>query len=288
MLTIPFFKGNPSKFIIKKVSGKVKKKGIGLSFRYFAYNTNIISIPATTVDAHFIFNEVSKDFQLLTLQGHFTYRIKDALKMDSLLDFSINPMNNLYISEDPEKLELRIKNVVQMATRTEIKELHLEEALAFNTTLATTVINEVKSDSLLEEMGIELLSITFNSIKPTPEISKALEAEYREQLQRQADKSIYERRASAVEQERKIRENELKTQITLELKKQELIELNGKNIIDEADYKAKAKDLELNSYKAIDPKTLLALSFNELASKANKIGNLTITSEILASILQHN
>lgn len=282
-----YFKGNHSQYIIKKVGGKIKKRGQGISFRYMVYNTSIITIPATTIDSHFIFNEVTFDFQNVSLQGHFTYRIQDPFKMDSLLDFSIDK-EGTFLSEDPEKLELRIKNIVQMATRNEIKDKLLEQALAINTTLADIILESVKTDPLLQEMGIEILSITFNSVKPTPEIAKALEAEYRESLHRKADKSIYERRAAAVEQERKIKENELATQITLEEKKKELIDLSGDNITKEAEFKAEAKNLELESYKQIDPKMLLALSFSELASKSSKIGNLTITSEILASILQNN
>ena len=136
--------------------------------------------------------------------------------MDSLLDFSIDPKTGLYVSEDPEKLELRMKNVMQMATRNIIREKQLEEALAINTTLAGIILDSVNRTSLLnDEMGIEILSITFNSIKPTSEIAKALEADYRENLQKKADKSIYDRRAAAVEQERKIKENQLATDITL-------------------------------------------------------------------------
>ena len=47
-------------------------------------------------------------------------------------------------------------------------------------------------------------------------MGKALEAEYREGLQQRADQAIYARRAAAVEQERRIKENELNTQVLLE------------------------------------------------------------------------
>jgi regulator of protease activity HflC (stomatin/prohibitin superfamily) len=281
------FKGKPSKFIIKYVSGNIKKKGLGISFYYFNHNTIIVSIPATTIDSNFIFNEITKNFQSISIQGHLTYRIKDPLKMASLLNFQIDPIETEYLSEDPEKLELRIKNVIQMSTRNEIKILDLEETLALNTSLAGKVHQNTKESELLNEMGIEILSITFNSVLPTPEISKALEADYRESLQRKSDEAIYARRAAAVEQERKIRENELNTQITLEEKKKELIDLNGRNTLDEAEFLAQAKAMELGVYKELDPRLVLALSFKELSVNAQKIGTLTITSEILSSILRN-
>ncbi len=282
-----FFKGDPSKYIIKFVSGKIKKKGLGISFYYFDHNSSIFKIPATTIDSNFIFNEVTKNFQSICIQGHLTYRIKDPLKMASLLDFKIYPKDGEYISEDPEKLELRIKNVIQMITRKEIKVLDLEEVLALNTVLADKVFENTPESNLLQEMGIEILSITFNSVTPTPEISKALEADYRESLHRKSDEAIYARRAAAVEQERKIRENELNTQITLEEKKKTLIDLHGNNTIEEAEYLAKAKSLELGVYADLDPRLVLALALKELSGNAQKIGSLTITSEILSSLLKN-
>ena len=282
-----FYKGDPSKYIIKFTSGKIRKKGLGISFYYFDHNCSIITIPATTLDSNFIFTEVTKNFQLISIQGHLTYRIKDPLKMASLLNFEIYPKDGDYISEDPERLELRIKNIIQMITRNEIKVLDLEDVLALNTVLADNVLENTSESNLIHEMGIEILSITFNSVSPTPELSKALEAEYRESLQRKSDEAIYARRAAAVEQERKIRENELNTQITLEEKKKTLIDLNGKNSIDEAEYLARAKTLELSVYTALDPRLVLALALRDLSMNAQKIGSLTITSEILSSLLKN-
>ena len=204
-----------------------------------------------------------------------------------LLNFEIYPKDGDYVSEDPEKLELRIKNVIQMITRKEIKILDLEEVLALNTVLADNVFEQTPDSSLLQEMGIEILSITFTSVTPTPEISKALEADYRESLQRKSDEAIYTRRAAAVEQERKIRENELNTQITLEEKKKTLISLNGNNTIEEAEFLAQAKSFELSVYKDLDPRVILALALRDLSKNAHRINNLTITSEILSSLLNN-
>ena len=67
--------------------------------------------------------------------------------------------------------------------------------------------------------------------KPTPEVGQALEAEYRETLLRKADEAIYARRAAAVQEERKIKENELSREIALEEQKKKLIDLQGENQI---------------------------------------------------------
>jgi len=283
---LKYFKGEPTRYIIKYHGKSIKKAGRGISFFYAAFKTNIVAIPTQTIDSHFIFNEITNNYQAITLQGHYTYQIKDAKKMAQLLDYSIDPESKTYKTNDPEKLELRITNVVQMATRSIIEKLALEEALRISMSLAETVVDKVKEVPVMDEMGIELLSVTFNSIKATPEISKALEADYRESLQKKADEAIYARRAAAVEQERAIKENELNNQIALEEKRKTLIELEGNNLVNDAEFKAKAEELQLEPYKKLSPKQLLALALKEMGNNASRIGNLTITSEILAQLLK--
>ncbi|MHA1145599.1 MAG: hypothetical protein ACTSRW_12740 [Candidatus Helarchaeota archaeon] len=73
---VKYFKGDPSRYIIKYISGKKKKSGRGLSFFYFAYKTNIVSIPAMTMDSNFIFNEITNNYQGITLQGQISFLAK--------------------------------------------------------------------------------------------------------------------------------------------------------------------------------------------------------------------
>jgi len=74
------------------------------------------------------------------------------------------------------------------------------------------------------QLGLEILGLSILAIKPTPETARALEAETREQLLKEADEAIYARRNSAVEQERGIKENELNTEIAVEQKKRQIRE----------------------------------------------------------------
>src|SRR5437764_4664832 len=122
----------------------------------------------------------------------------------------------------------------------------------------------IRKKSLLDAVGVEPLSVYFLTAQPTREVAKALEAGYRETLLRKADEAIYARRAAAVEEERKIKENELHTEITLEEKRRQLIDLQGDNarreaenrgqaLEKEAEYKARARQLELGVYQSIMP-----------------------------------
>jgi SPFH domain / Band 7 family len=296
MLNIGYFKAQPNEYILKYVSGRVAREGQGLAFFYFKHNTQIVAVPTSSVDANLVFNEVTRNFQAVTIQGQLTYRIHDAKRAAELLNFTMDPAGRQYVSNDPDRLAQRISNVIQMETRTEIQRRSLEEVLSQFEIIATSVQSRIKESQLLDPLGAELLNVYFVAAKPTPEVAKALEADYRETLLRKADMAISARRAAAVEEERKIKENELNTEIALEEQRRKLIDLQGENALREAEsqgkaleesarYQARAKQLELDVYGAIDSRKVLALAMNDLGRNAARIGNLTITSEVLAALL---
>ena len=296
MFGIRFFKGQPTEYVMKYVSGRLRREGQGLAFYYLQHNTQIVTVPTTTVDGNFIFNEITNNFQAVTIQGQFTYRIVDPRLTASLLNFNIEPRSRQYLSQDPEKLQQRIANIIQVETRGEIQTRTLEETLRDSQNIAAVVMAKILEAQLLQELGVQLLSIFFVSAKPTPEVAKALEAQYRETLLRQADEAISARRAAAVEEERKIKENELHTEITLEERRRQLIDLEGANaqqeaefrgqaLEKEAEYRARAQEMELSVYREFAPPAILALAMKALGDNAGRIGNLNITPEILSELL---
>jgi hypothetical protein len=165
-------------------------------------------------------------------------------------------------------------------------------------------------------LGVEPLSLSVLSIRPTPEMARALEAEARESLQRESDEAIYARRNNAVEQERTIKESELNTELAVEQKKREIREAQMKaeiaieeqrtaliskrveNDKKDADSKAYAIEATLKPLKEADwktlmamsagggdPKVMIALAFRELAENAGKIGELNMSPDLLKSLL---
>lgn len=285
MLYIGFFKGQPTEYVIKHVSGRLAREGPGLAFYYLKHNTQIVVVPTSSVDSSFVFNETTKTFQAVTLQGQFSFRIQSPKQVATLLNFTIDPARRAYTTNDPERLPQRITNIIQMEAREEIQKRSLEENLRDSQAIAAAALGRIRQKELLEPMGIELLSVYVQSAKPIPEVAKALEAEHRESLLRKADEAIYARRAAAVEEERKIKEKQMESDITLEEQRKQLIELQGANTKQEAEFRAKAIELELSAYRAQDARTLLALALKEMGKNAGKVGSLTITSEILASLL---
>ena len=296
MLGIGYFKGQPTEFVIRYRGGNVVAEGPGLTFYYLRHNTSIALVPTSSADSNFLFNEMTNNFQEVTIQGQFSYRIANPMQAASVLNFSIDPGRRHYLSNDPERLPQRIANVIQMQTRQEIQRRTLEQTLQQSESIAGEVLRLTRESGALDSTGVELLSVYIVSVKPTPEVGKALEAEYRETLLRKADEAIYARRAAAVAEERKIKENELNTDIALAQQRQQLIDLEGENALREADfrgraleqeaqYRARASDLELGPYRTLSPQTILSLGLKGLGENAERIGNLTITSELLAALL---
>ena len=296
MFGIRFIKVEPTDFILQFKSGKVVREGIGLSFFYFAPTTSLVLIPVGSVDVPFIFEEVTADFQQVTIQGQITYRVADPKKLSQLMNFTLSPNGKGYSSDDHKKIPQRLINHTQVLTRASLKTLSLREALGQSDSLVSQLRDGLQHAETITSLGIEVLGLSILAIKPTPETSRALEAKAREHILREADEAVYTRRNAAVEQERAIKENELNTEIAVENKKrqikeaqleaeksvqqkrrelkeadmaekialeeknQDLVALSTSNARTEADTKAYAVAAVMKALSQTDPKILQALT----------------------------
>lgn len=286
MAIVGYFKAEPTEYVLAYGGGKLLRQGPGKAFWYWRPSTSIVVIPIATTDGLFVLNETTGNFQAVTLQGQITYRIVAPETVAGLLNFTVDPLTRAYLSDDPDRLQQRIVNIVQAQVRAELRLLTLEEALRGSDELARTVQTRMQEEQALAAMGVTCVSLFFTAIKATPEMTKALEAEYREALQQRADQAIYARRAEAVEQERKIKQNELATSVDLEERRRQLVDLQGANVRIQAELEAEAMRAQLAPFQELDQRLVLALAFRDFAANAQKIGNLTITSEILEQLLR--
>src|SRR5262245_36075734 len=177
-----YFKGQPTDYVLRYSGGRVRAEGPGLAFFYLPYNTQIVAVPTQSLEAAFVFNELTRDYQQITLQGQATYRVRDPKSAAAQLNFRINPSTLEYASDDPEQLGRRVANLVQVETRAEVARRPLEEAIREATAVAAAVAERVRAAPALTALGVELQTVDFLSARPTPEVAKALEAEYREAL----------------------------------------------------------------------------------------------------------
>jgi SPFH domain/Band 7 family protein len=290
-----FIKTQPNQYVIQYRNGRPHRQGAGLSMLYFAPTSTLVVVPTASVNAPFIFEEVTADFQNITIQGQVVFRIADPQRTATLLNFAVHPRGH-YLSEDPGKLPQRVIDQVQVAMRTELQSMPLTAALGSSERLVTRVGDALRAAPAITALGLEVLGLSVLAIKPKPETARALEAEVREALLRRADEAAYARRNSAIEQERAIKESELNTEIAVENKKRQimeaqmdgdraarerrrqieqeemtgkisieerrrqLVELAAANARQEADASAYGIDATMKVFAACDPKVLQALA----------------------------
>lgn len=224
MLGIRFIKSQPTVYLLQYKGGMLRREGPGLSFFYYAPTTALVAVPLSSFEEPFIFNEVTADFQEVSLQGQITYRITDPKKIATLLDFTLDASGKHYSSEDPKKLSQRVINAIQVLVRGELQQLPLKQALRSSESLVKAVMGGLCQVGDIQSLGLEMLGLNILAIKPNPDTARALEAEAREELLKKADEAIYTRRNSAVELECSIKENELNTEIAVETKKRQVRE----------------------------------------------------------------
>jgi len=149
-----YFKGEPNVHVIRYRNGRVRANGAGLAFWYFQYNTSIALVPTNTQDAQFIFNETTKDFQSIAIQGNLTYRLTAPLEAAKTLDYTIDLKTTHYRTKDPDKLAHRLINLVQAHTRAHVIEMALEAALTNVKDLASTILARVNNEAQLHSFGV--------------------------------------------------------------------------------------------------------------------------------------
>src|SRR5580765_8333315 len=271
MLGLKFIKVQPTTYLLQYRGGKIVREGVGLSFFYYAPTTSLVAVPVASTDTPFIFQETTADFQTVTIQGQVTYRVGDPKRLAALLNYTMARDGEAYVSEDPEKLPERVIHVINVLARAELQKLPLREAIRASDALVRTVKAGLAASDEITSLGLEVLGLSILAIKPTPETSRALEAETRERLFREADEAIYARRNSAVEQERAIKENELNTEIAVENKKRQIREtqMEAERSVQEKKHLVEQEALEASITQEDRRKELVSLAAENARAEAD-------------------
>ncbi|MCE3227037.1 MAG: rane protease subunit, stomatin/prohibitin [Bacteroidetes bacterium] len=253
MFGFKYIKFDSMDHVIHYQNGKVKKEGKGLAFFYFAPNSSIVSIPSKSVDLSFVFKEVTSDYQDVIVQGNLTFKVADPLKLAKQLDFTVDE-NKKHRTSDFEKLTQRILFEAQTATSGYVHSLGITTVLSKQVEIEKMLLDGLTTSNVLEVLGVEIQGVNILSVKANAEMSRALEAKTREELQKDADKAIYDRRNFAVEQERKIRESELNTEIAIEQKQKQIVEKKMETDLVKSDNDRKLKEMKIEMEISVEEK----------------------------------
>ncbi len=335
MFGIRFIKSQPTVHLMQFMKGRVVRQGVGQSFFYYAPASTVVAVPVASSDQPFMLTLVSADFQSVTVQGKVSYRVSNPQFTAGLLDFSLDASGTAYASEDPQRLGGRVATQVEVIIQQKVQAMPLAEALRASAVIARHAQAVLGQQTGITALGLEVLGVSIQAVKPTPEMARALEAEAREANLKAADDAIYLRRMAALEKERSIRENELDTEVAVQDKQRQIEEarmavkatvmrkenalrteqmeadvgledqrkafINGQAANTRTTAEAEAFRMEslVKALQLADPKVLQALAsmdmgpgqliaqaFGGLAEKAERIGQLNMSPELLTSLMR--
>ncbi|GGR70667.1 hypothetical protein GCM10010269_06970 [Streptomyces humidus] len=234
-------RGAPTAHVRHHRSGKLAHDGPGLSFWFRPLSAALSEVPVDDRELAMTFHARTVDFQDVTVQATVTYRVSDPAVAAARLDFSIDPDTGIWRGAPLEQLATLLTETAQQHALDVLARTSLSSALVDGVTaVRERVAAGLAAEPRLPATGIEIVAVRVVALRPEPEVERALRTPAREQIQQEADRATYERRAVAVERERTIAENELASQIELARREEQLVEQRGTNSRREAEENAAA------------------------------------------------
>jgi regulator of protease activity HflC (stomatin/prohibitin superfamily) len=315
---ISHFLGSPTGYVVHLQKGQVRHQGVGQAFWFRPANSVLSEVPVDDQELPTLFHAITRDHQDVSVQANVTYRFVDPVSVSSRLDFSLQQAGSAPAT-GRDQVATIIGQLCQSHAIDQIATTTLAGALERGVSQLREVLSEaLRTDARLLSTGIEILGVQVLAVRPEADVERALQTPVREQLQSEADRAVYERRAVAVERERTISENEMASQIELATRREHLVAQEGANARRQAEEKAAAGLIDAQAlaerqgistsaeanqirlvgeaaaareaatmevYRDMEQATLLALALREAAGSLPNIGNLTITPDLLRGAL---
>ena len=299
--------------------GKLAHDGTGLSFFFRPLSAVLSEVPVDDRELPLLFHARTADFQDLAVQASVTFRVIDPATACARIDFSIDPDTGRWRATPLEQVAGLLTETAQQQVLGMIAGSPLGSVLADGVgQIRDRILHGLTADARLAETGIAVIGARVVAIRPEPDVEKALRTPAREQMQQDADRATYQRRALAVERERAIAENELQNQIELARREEQLVAQRGANARRQAEETAAASRIEAEAqaareqrlaearaqgaqalgeaeaageaarvaaYRDLPHASLLGLAAKDLAASLPQIGTLVLTPDLLAPLL---
>lgn len=318
-LFLRHLRSNPTAHVRHLRRGKVIHDGAGQAFWFRPLTAALSEVPIDDREQPLLFHARTLDFQDATVQATITYRITDPATAATRVDFGIDPRTGVWHATPLDQIGGLLTELAQQHTLELIARMSLPQALADGLAAVRQRVNDgLTADPRLQSMGVEIVDVRVIALRAETDVERALQTPAREQIQQDADKATFERRAIAVERERAIAENELQNQIELAKREEQLVEQKGANerkrsteqvaaeriqaeaqaaterlladskadatrVLGAAD--AEAETARLAAYQQVEAAIILALAVKELAGSLPSIGTLNLTPDVLTPLI---
>jgi regulator of protease activity HflC (stomatin/prohibitin superfamily) len=299
--------------------GRIVHAGPGQAFWFRPLSAALSEVPIDDRELSLLFHARTKDFQDVAVQATVAYRIGDPDVAARRLDFGLEPRTGQWRARPLDQVAQMLTELAQQYALDVLTGLPLAAALSIGMASVRERVGQgLGDDERLQQTGIEVVDVRVVALRPEPDVERALQTPAREQVQQEADRATYERRATAVERERTISENELQSQIELAVREEQLVSQRGANERRRATEAAAANRIEAQAkadqsrvlaearaettrmigaaeaeteaakmaiYAGIERGVLLALAAREAAAHLPQIGSLTLSPDILSAAL---
>jgi len=299
--------------------GSVVHDGTGLSFFFRPLSAVLSEVPVDDRELPLLFHARTADFQDLAVQASVTFRVSDPATACARIDFSLDPDTGRWRGTPLEQVAGLLTETAQQQVLGLVAGSPLADMLADGVgQIRDRILRGLTADSRLAETGIAVIGVRVVALRPEPEVEKALRTPAREQIQQDADRATYERRALAVERERAIAENELQNQIELARREVQLVAQRGANARRQAEEAAAASRIDsdaqasreqrlaearaagtralgeaqaageaarIAAYRDLPQSSVLALAAKDLAAGLPQIGTLVLAPDLLTPLL---
>jgi len=299
--------------------GNVVKAGAGQAFWFRPRVSSISELPLDERELPLIFRDRTSDHQEIAVQASITYRFVDPEIAAERIDFTVDNSRGSWTATPLEQVGGLLTELAQQHAASLLAEMQLTEVMVRGIPRLRAAIGEgLRSDDRIEQTGIEIVDVRVVAVRPEPEMEAALQTPVREELQQEADRATFERRALAVEQERGISENELQNRIELAKREEELVTQQGANehkrITDAAEASrvkaaAEAENIEVRgrakavtlrdlgaaeadaerhkveAYDGVGDSVLIALAAKDLVGNLPDVDTLVLAPDLLAPLL---
>lgn len=316
---INHLRASATSHVIHVRRGKVRRSGTGLAFWFRPLTAALSEVPIDNRDMPMMVHARTQDFQDAAVQATVSYRVANPEVAAERIDFSIDSAHGQWQADPISQLSRLVTESAQQHALAVVAGMTLRAALVDGVAKCRDAISAgLADDERLTATGIEILGVRVLAIQPETEMERALQTPTREEVQQEADRATYERRALAVERERTISENELQSKIELATKEEALLTQEGANakkratdaaeadliaaramadrerVVSEAAANstrltgeaeaAAAKALE-DAYAGADPQVMLARAAQSAAGNLPRVGQLTITPDVVTGLL---
>ena len=318
----PFFiryQGGSGDHVVQIRAGRTIRSGVGQSFWLRAGRCALAEVPTANRAHSFLVQATTADQQNINAQVAITYHIEDAEAAAAHYDFGLYPREAGADAQGLWQIDETVTRIAFSALASAIGEMTLTDAISGSLERVGRVLTQAFADDhQLRATGVAAVDARLLSLRPDEGVESSLRAPLLEQLQAEADRALYERRALAVERESQISANEMQSKLDLARKRADLVDQEGHNARREAEEKAAADAIEVEAEarritekaKAYEvdwntagrariandaayiqalaqagPEVARALALKEMAKNMPSFGNITITADVLSDLV---